>query len=178
MKINHSPSYYYRLPKLARLVTINMYTVKQRGGKLMKVKLNINSNLNEEKAEFWIKKMTTKIEQITKELNSKQDFLWCYQDRDVFQVKYSDIFLIQVENEKTQIYTQSDKYIFKGRLYQIEKNLPSDFIMASRSAVINYRKLDHLKMLENGNIDAILENKIDVQISRRKIKNLKEKLGL
>ena len=27
-----------------------MYTVKQRGGKLMKVKLNINSNLNEEKA--------------------------------------------------------------------------------------------------------------------------------
>lgn len=88
MKINHSPSYYYRLPKLARLVTINMYTVKQRGGKLMKVKLNINSNLNEEKAEFWIKKMTTKIEQITKELNSKQDFLWCYQDRDAFQVKY------------------------------------------------------------------------------------------
>ena len=83
-----------------------------------------------------------------------------------------------MENEKTQIYTQSDKYIFKGRLYQIEKNLPSDFIMASRSAVINYRKLDHLKMLENGNIDAILENKIDVQISRGKIKNLKEKLGL
>lgn len=107
----------------------------------MKVKLNINSNLNEEKAEFWIKKMTTKIEQITKELNSKQDFLWCYQDRDAFQVKYNDIFLIQVENEKTQIYTQSDKYIFKGRLYQIEKNLPSDFIMASRSAIINYRKL-------------------------------------
>ena len=28
--------------------------------------------------------MTTKIEQITKELNSKQDFLWCYQDRDAF----------------------------------------------------------------------------------------------
>ena len=97
-----------------------MYTVKQRGGKLMKVKLNINSNLNEEKAEFWIKKMTTKIEQITKELNSKQYFLWCYQDRDAFQVKYNDIFLIQVENEKTQIYTQSDKYIFKERLYQIE----------------------------------------------------------
>lgn len=126
-----------------------MYTVKQRGGKLMKVKLNIDSNLTEEKAEFWIKKMTTKIEQITKELNSKQDFLWCYQDRDAFQVKYDDIFLIQVENEKTQIYTH-----------------------------INYRKLDHLKMLENGNIDAILENKIDIQISRRKIKNLKEKLGL
>lgn len=77
-----------------------MYTVKQRGGKLMKVKLNIDSNLTEEKAEFWIKKMTTKIEQITKELNSKQDFLWCYQDRDAFQVKYDDIFLIQVENEK------------------------------------------------------------------------------
>ncbi|WP_259318264.1 LytTR family DNA-binding domain-containing protein, partial [Lactobacillus amylovorus] len=88
------------------------------------------------------------------------------------------VFNLILQSAKTQIYTQSDKYIFKGRLYQIEKNLPSDFIMASRSAIINYRKLDHLKMLENGNIDAILENKIDVQISRRKIKNLKEKLGL
>lgn len=39
-------------------------------------------------------------------------------------------------------------------------------------------KFTPIKMLENGNIDAILENKIDVQISRRKIKSLKEKLGL
>ena len=61
-----------------------------------------------------------------------------------------------MENEKTQIYTQSDKYIFKGRLYQIEKNLSSDFILASRSAIINYRKLDHLKMLENGNLVLVL----------------------
>lgn len=89
----------------------------------MKVKLNINSNLNEEKAEFWIKKMTTKIEQITKELNSKQDFLWCYQDRDAFQVKYNDIFLIQVENEKHKFtpnlisISLRDAYIRLRRIY-------------------------------------------------------------
>lgn len=144
----------------------------------MKVKLNIDPNLAEEKAEFWLKKMTARFERITKDLNSEQDFLWCYQDKDAFQINYDDIYLIQVEGEKTQVYTQNNKYLFKGRLYQIEKILPSDFIVVSRSAVINYRKLDHLKILDNGNIDAILKNKIDVQISRRKIKNLKERLEL
>lgn len=93
-------------------------------------------------------------------------------------VKFSKIDLIQVENEKTYVYTEENVYLFKGRLYQINKLLPADFVAVSRSSVINYHRLDHLEILSNGNIDASLKNKMTVQVSRRKIRTLKERLGI
>ena len=108
----------------------------------MEIKFNIDKDLQKEKAEFWLKKMTDKIRKITQEL-------------------------------------QSDKtYLFKGRLYQASINLPTDFIEASRSAILNYRFIDHLEIISNGNIDALMKNGLRVQIARRKIKKLKERLGL
>lgn len=94
------------------------------------------------------------------------------------RLKSQKIYLIQVENEKTIIYTQDKTYLFKGRLYQASINLPTDFIEASRSAILNYRFIDHLEIISNGNIDALMKNGLRVQIARRKIKKLKERLGL
>ena len=82
----------------------------------MKVEFKIDPNLPEEKAEFWLKKMTSKIRRITNELTSKQDFLWGYKNRDAYMIEFSQIFAIQVENEKTMICTERDVYIFRGRL--------------------------------------------------------------
>ena len=144
----------------------------------MKVEFNIDPNLSEEKAEFWLKKMTSKIKRITNELTSKQDFLWGYQDGDAYAIKFSEILVIQVEDEKTMSCTEGDVYIFKGRLYQVEKLLPSNFVTTSRSSIVNYHFIDHLEIISSGNIDAILENGLRIQVARRKIKVLKERLGL
>lgn len=144
----------------------------------MKVKLNIDPSLPEEKAEFWLKKMTARFERITKELNSEQDFLWCYRDGDAYEINFSQIYAIQIENEKTMICTQNQKYVYRGRLYQIQSVLPNDFIMISRGTIVNYHFIDHLEIINTGNIDALLENGLRVQVSRRRIKDLKERLGL
>lgn len=144
----------------------------------MKIKINIDKNLKEEKVEFWLKKMTNKISQIVQELDAKQDFLWGYNNEGAFPIKWTEIYLIEVIDDKTVIYTENDKFIYRERLYQVQKLLPYNFITASRSAVINYQKLDHLRILENGNIDAIMQNQINVQISRRRIRELKERLGI
>lgn len=144
----------------------------------LKVKFNIDPKLKEERVEFWLKKMTSKIQRISQDLTNKSDFILGYRRGDVFPIKFSEIYLIQVENEKTYIYGEDKVYLFKGRLYQIQKLLSSDFILVSRSSVINYRKLDHLEILGNGNIDASLKNNITVQVSRRKIKDLKSRLGI
>lgn len=74
----------------------------------MKVEFKIDPNLPEEKVEFWLKRMTSKIKRITNELTSKQDFLWGYKNRDAYMIEFSQIFAIQVENEKTMICTERD----------------------------------------------------------------------
>lgn len=144
----------------------------------LKVKLNIDPSLPEEKAEFWLKKMTARFERITKELNSEQDFLWCYRDGDAYEINFSQIYAIQIENEKTMICTQNQKYVYRGRLYQVQSVLPNDFIMISRGTIVNYHFIDHLEIVNTGNIDALLENGLRAQVSRRRIKDLKERLGL
>ena len=106
----------------------------------MKVKFNIDNQLPEEHAEFWLKKMTDKFSQLGKELSGEQDMVWCNTDDEIVPVKFESIYLIQVENEQTVIYDKSQNYRYKGRLYQIKNVLPHDFLAASRSAIINYRK--------------------------------------
>jgi DNA-binding LytR/AlgR family response regulator len=107
----------------------------------MEIKFNIDQNLSKEKAEFWLKKMTTKVKRAVSDLQTEQEFLWGYQERKAYPIEFSQIYLIQVKNEKTYICTENGNYQLKGRLYQVK-------------------------------------NGLRVQISRRKIKNLKERLGL
>ncbi|WP_297817454.1 LytTR family DNA-binding domain-containing protein [uncultured Lactobacillus sp.] len=144
----------------------------------MEIKFNIDENFEKEKVEFWIRRMTDKVKRAARDLQVEQNFIWGYQENEAYRVEYRQIYSIQVENEKTYICTKDSNYQFKGRLYQVKTNLPSDFIEASRSAIINYHFIDHLEIIRNGNIDAVMKNGLRVQIARRKIKNLKERLGL
>ena len=140
----------------------------------MKVNINIDENLVEDRAEFYLQEMTDKITRIAKELTNDNSGLWCYKNRDIIPVKYEEIILIQSENNILMVYTDEDSYEYHGRLYQVKDELPE----ASRSAIFNYQKIDHLEILGSGMIDVILENQMRVGISRRKIKILKGRLGL
>lgn len=144
----------------------------------MKVNINIDENLVEDRAEFYLQEMTDKITRIAKELTNDNSRLWCYKNSDIISVKYEEIILIQSENNILMVYTDEDSYEYHGRLYQVKDELPNTFIEASRSAIFNYQKIDHLEILGSGMIDVILENQMRVGISRRKIRILKERLGL
>lgn len=144
----------------------------------MKVNINIDENLVEDRAEFYLQEMTDKITRIAKELTNDNSRLWCYKNSDIIPVKYEEIILIQSENNILMVYTDEDSYEYHGRLYQVKDELPNTFIEASRSAIFNYQKIDHLEILGSGMIDVILENQMRVGISRRKIRILKERLGL
>ena len=144
----------------------------------MKVNINIDENLVEDRVEFYLQEMTDKITRIAKELTNDNSRLQCYKNSDIIPVKYEEIILIQSENNILMVYTDEDSYEYHGRLYQVKDELPNMFIEASRSAIFNYRKIDHLEILGSGMIDVILENQMRVGISRRKIRILKERLGL
>nr|WP_225395476.1 LytTR family DNA-binding domain-containing protein [Limosilactobacillus reuteri] len=93
-------------------------------------------------------------------------------------MKFPDIFELTVAKTGTKILIKDHTYFYRERLSHFKSDLPNDFIEASGSTVFNYHYLDHLELLDNGLIDVILTNGSHIQISRRKIKNLKARLGL
>ncbi len=52
----------------------------------MEIKFNIDKDLQKEKAEFWLKKMTGKIRKITQELQSDSQVLWGYRKENKFEI--------------------------------------------------------------------------------------------
>lgn len=144
----------------------------------MKITYHVDPNLSEERVEFWIKKLTPDITNILQKLDNNAESLWCQQGSNLIPIKYDNIYLLEVSNRKTAVFTQDQKLICHDYLSNLKSELPEQFIEASRSAVFNYQYIDHLELLNNGLIDVVLTNELRVQISRRNIKNLKERLGL
>lgn len=144
----------------------------------MLINFHIDPELKTEKAEFWLQKMTDHISDVTSQLNQDSQVLWCYSNNNVVPINYSDIIAIHADGNAINVATKNNSYQCKFRLVQIYDQLSSDFIEASRDTIINYKMIDHLELLDNGKIDVLMINKQRVQISRRKIKNLKERLGI
>lgn len=144
----------------------------------MKINFHIDPELKEERGEFWLRKMTDNISNITNQLSQRQYALWCYADAEMVPVSYEDIITICAQGGKVTVFTATNQYIYKQRLNQLDEQLPLDFIQVSRDTIINYKKIDHLELLDNGKIDVLMITKQRVQISRRKIKKLKERLGI
>ncbi|MGL5898960.1 MAG: LytTR family DNA-binding domain-containing protein [Lactobacillaceae bacterium] len=144
----------------------------------MKINCHIDPNLEEEHGELWIKEMTPKINDFLQVMSSSDDVLWCRYQAQIIPVKYQDIYSLEVASRETNIYTENQQLSYHDRLSNMKANLPNYFIEASRSAIFNFNYIDHLELLDNGLIDVVLTNNHRIQISRRNIRNLKERLGI
>ena len=144
----------------------------------MKINFHIDPNFKDEHADFWLREMTDHISNVTSQLNQEQDILWCYQEKEIKPINYKTILVLQTVGNQIEVRTADSVYYCKARITQLIEQLPSQFIESARGTIINYKRIDHLELLDNGKIDVIMTNKERVQISRRKIKNLKEKLGI
>lgn len=144
----------------------------------MKVNCHIDPNIEEEHLDLFVREMNPQISNLLKSFTSTEPVLWCYDADQIIPIKFLDIFELTVAKTGTKISTKDHTYFYRERLSHFKSNLPNDFIEASGSTIFNYHYLDHLELLDNGLIDAILTNGSHIQISRRKIKNLKARLGL
>lgn len=144
----------------------------------MKINCHVDPNLKEEHGELWLRKITPEINDFLQKLAQSDDAIWCHYQSQIIPVKYQDIYALEVANRDISVFTEKQQLSYNDRLSNLKTNLPSYFIEASRSAVFNYQHIDHLEILDNGLIDVVLTNNHRVQISRRNIKNLKERLGI
>ncbi|MGN1407704.1 LytTR family DNA-binding domain-containing protein [Lactobacillus sp.] len=144
----------------------------------MKINCHVDENLDEERAEIWVKEMTPELANLIRYLDSKKQVLWCYQGDELKPIAFSEIYAIQTADHGLDVSTASSHYTYYKQLASVKELLSNDFVEASRSAFFNFNYIDHLVLLDNGAIDVVLKNQQRIPISRRKMKNLKERIGL
>ena len=138
---------------------------------------------NEESCIIHAPKKTELIEKIEELISNDSVLLdginiYGYLDKDIVPIQIVDVYNITIEDEKTIVYVNDKKYQIKSRLYQLEQTLPSNFIQINKSCIINTSYIKRFNSSWSGMLMVEMKNGYTDYVSRRQIKNVKERIGL
>lgn len=147
-----------------------------QGGIPMKCKIFIDKN-HEEEVIVYSHEKTKLVEEIETIINSNSLELLGYKDKETVKLDIFEIYCFVVENNKVYALTENQKYKMKLRLYQLEENLPKNFVKMNQSCIANIKKIDRFDASFGGSLMVILKNGYRDYVSRRQLKFVKERLG-
>lgn len=97
---------------------------------------------------------------------------------EIVKLDTKDIYCFTVDGGKLYAITEKDKYLLKTRLYNVEETLDKSFIKINQSSIANINKIQKFDASISGTLKVIFKNGYTDYVSRRNIKNIKERLGL
>ena len=83
-----------------------------------------------------------------------------------------------VEDDKTYALVGKQKLRIKQRLYQIEERVGKDFIKINQSSLANITQIERFDASISGTIHVKFKNGYSDYVSRRNLKQVKERLGI
>lgn len=94
-------------------------------------------------------------------------------------IRISDIVRVYAASKHVYVSTESEKYVIRGRLYEMEKELENlGFVRISNSEIVNVKAIKHLDASVTGTIKMTLRGQIETFVSRRYVPKIKQSLGL
>ncbi|MCE9656061.1 LytTR family DNA-binding domain-containing protein [Clostridium celatum] len=102
--------------------------------------------------------------------------LSCYKKEEIFKIKSDDIYYIETSRDKLLVHTRNEIYEYKNRLYELEKILPSKFIRISKSTILNLEMVMSYNPMFNGLMEVKLNNLEITYISRKYLKEVRERI--
>lgn len=103
------------------------------------------------------------------------DFLGRKEEKS-FLFSPKDVYYIESAEDQCLLYTKSDVFDCKYRLYEVEEMNPS-FLRVNKQIVLNVDKIKSFRSTFNGKLEATLINQDRIEISRSYVQALKSRLG-
>ena len=115
------------------------------------------------------------IEQLISSIDTQQRG---YENDDIVMLNYNQINCFISDNNKVYALTNNHKYLIKKRLYQIEELLDFNFIRINQSCIANIKQIKKFSASFNGFLQVHFNNGYFDFVSRRELKNVKERVGI
>lgn len=143
----------------------------------MKVTLILDQN-REEELIIYAHKESALTDSIKNLVFEQSNTLIGYSEDEIIPLGISEIHCFTVECNKIYAFTDSGKLLIKSRLYKIEESLPDSFVKINQSCIVNINKIERFSTAISGSLTVRLKNGYCDYVSRRNLKNVKERLGL
>ena len=120
-------------------------------------------------------KIIDEIESLVESVNV--DLTGTFND-EIIKINISDVSCFISENNKVFALINDKKYQIKQRLYQIEDMNLEQFIKINQSCLANKKKIKKFESTIGGSLKVVFKNGYIDFISRRELKNVKQRMGL
>ena len=143
----------------------------------MKCRIFIDKE-HEEEVLIYVHEKTPLVDKIEKLISDDTFELIGYKDREAVRLCINDVNCFVAEDNKVFAMTESEKFSLRFRLYQIEDNLSDNFIRINQSCIANINMIDRFDASISGTLVVRFKNGYRDFVSRRQVKNVKERFGL
>ncbi|WP_162894230.1 LytTR family DNA-binding domain-containing protein [Companilactobacillus musae] len=145
----------------------------------MKVKLELDSKYSETEVVVKAAQKNAEVIEILNKLNGmKNQFnhLNGYLGETVYTLELKDILFFETNDRNVYAHTANNAFLIHYRLYELEKNLPDNFLRISKSSILNVDEILSLSRSVTGNLVKFKNTYKQIYVSRRFWKALKNKL--
>ncbi len=145
----------------------------------MKITIEIVGMDQEEEIQIRCHEVTEEILSHVNSLKMKDSELVGYLKSDIYRLAFSDVYYFEAVDNKVFIYCKSQVFESIHKLYELEQICENRrFFRCSKSTILNIEKITMIRPSISGRLEAVLDNKEAVVVSRKYVPLLKSKLGL
>lgn len=144
----------------------------------MKFRLIIDRNHDEEIVAT-VKEKTSLIDYIQVLIEENGNELIGYLNNQILKLNINEIECIYTQDNKTYcVYSNSNVYQIKKRLYEVEKVLPPTFIRINKSGIANSKKIKRFVTTITGSVNIEFTSGYSDYVSRRCFAEIKRRYDL
>ena len=143
------------------------------------INIKLEENLTQKDIEVLIKyaKMNPTVKRLITLIQSTGSMIKCSTDNSETWINASDIYYIESVDKRSFVYAEKSVYPTDFRLYQLMDELaPAGFVQTSKSCILNLNYLQNIRKLANSRMEGILTNGERINVTRKYISEIKEKL--
>ena len=132
----------------------------------------------EEEIKIFAHEKTKLIEEIERLVLSSSVEIIGYSNEVVKKLIPIEIYCFNIENGKVVAHTDTESFLVKQRIYELEEILDKNFIKINQSCIINIKKVLQFSASFGGALMVTLKNGYKDYVSRRQLKLVKERVGI
>lgn len=125
------------------------------------------------------REMDENLLKVISELKAGQKKLTGIKDGVITMIDPANVYYFEGVDNRVFLYCKQNVYETKQKLYEIEEEFrDTNFFRASKSVILNMKKIKSISPAYSGRFEALLFNGEKVVISRQYVPELKKRLGL
>lgn len=147
----------------------------------MKTELKIDESLNDDEVKIYAKTPTmgARVLSYIDYFTTDKENLAIRADDEFLMLQKADVVCADVQNKTLTIFTMTEEIVTSKTLSALMEDLNSEtFLQVSKSEMLNIQMIKRVEPSFSGNLVARMKNGKKVNISRRYVSDLKERLGI